>query len=101
VLRSPTAAWILSNEPFGFNTRSCGTEDYALIPLTGELVVWADEIICFDSWHETKIKHALIDHTDKSDSWPLIHNLQVEDDFDFKSTELIEILLPKLKEIFL
>ncbi len=34
LLRSPTLAWILSNEPFNFNTRAVGTSsEYALIVL--------------------------------------------------------------------
>ena len=32
LLRSPTAAFVLSQEPFGFNTRAAGiAEDFALI----------------------------------------------------------------------
>lgn len=37
VLRSPTAAWVFSNAPFNFNTRSAGTEDCARVLLNAEL----------------------------------------------------------------
>lgn len=42
LLRSATAAhqWAIK----GFNTRACGTHEYALIPLTANLIAWADEI---------------------------------------------------------
>lgn len=47
LLRSPTAAWVLSNEPYNYNTRAAGiTPEYALIPLDEVLVAWADEILC-------------------------------------------------------
>lgn len=44
LLRSPTIAKFLSNK-YGYNTRSCGTSDFALIPLSEALIIWADEII--------------------------------------------------------
>ena len=43
MLRSPTAAEI--DVEFGYNTRSCGHDDVALIPLTANLIAWADHII--------------------------------------------------------
>ena len=49
-LRSPTAAHILSSEPWNFNTRCAGTsEEYAIVPVTEALVTWADVIVCMDS----------------------------------------------------
>lgn len=51
VLRSPTAAHVLNKE-YGFNTRSAGImEDYALVPVTEALLVWADEIVCMEKEH--------------------------------------------------
>lgn len=43
MLRSPTAADVATG--MGFNARSCGTDSAALIPLTVNLVVWADKIV--------------------------------------------------------
>lgn len=100
VLRSPTAAWVLGNAPFNFNTRACGTEEYALIPLTEELVVWADEIVVMDEWHQRQVMSLLAEHTATDTTWPLVHNLQVEDNYDFKNPELIVILTQKFNEIF-
>ena len=49
LLRSPTTANILHKE-FGFNTRACGScKDFALIPISEALIVWADEIV-FVNW---------------------------------------------------
>jgi predicted protein tyrosine phosphatase len=100
VLRSPTAAWILSNPPFNFNTRSCGDADYALIPLTAELVTWADEIVCMDAYHSKSAQLMLDGCTDKDDSLPLIHVLDIEDDYDYRNAELVEMMTNKFKDIF-
>lgn len=51
VLRSPTLANVL-HDKLKYNTRAVGSEkDYALIPVTEALVVWADEIVFVN--HET------------------------------------------------
>lgn len=42
LLRSPTGAYIGSL--LGANTRSCGSSNYALIPLSVNLILWADKI---------------------------------------------------------
>lgn len=42
ILRSATGARLYAPK---YNTRTCGTWDDALIPLTAELVEWADELV--------------------------------------------------------
>lgn len=42
LLRSPTGAYVA--QTLGFNSRSCGSSSYALIPLSVNLIMWADEI---------------------------------------------------------
>jgi len=45
LLRSPTAAKVLSEE-YGYNTRACGaSREFALIPISEALVHWAQEIV--------------------------------------------------------
>lgn len=52
LLRSPTAAVVLSQEPFNFNTRPAGIEEsYALVPVDAVLVKWADQIVCMTQQH--------------------------------------------------
>ena len=99
VLRSPTAAWILSNEPFNFNTRSCGDKDYALIPLSEELVAWADEIVVMDDWHAKSVKEKLIEAGYEL-GYREIHVLNVPDDYDYRDHELVRILTEKLCTLF-
>ena len=43
LLRSPTCAKVAAEQ--GFNTRSCGSHSYALIPISANLVAWADHIV--------------------------------------------------------
>ena len=42
LLRSDTAANLFAKK--GNNTRGCGSEEYALIPLSFNLIAWADKI---------------------------------------------------------
>ena len=44
MLRSATAAFVANS--LGMNARACGSESYALIPLSANLILWADTI-CF------------------------------------------------------
>ena len=63
MLRSPTIALVLSAEPYNYNTRSAGTADFALIPVTNDLLMWADEIVCADSEH-TKVINKMLQKLD-------------------------------------
>ena len=42
MLRSPTAAMVAAS--MGYNARSCGSEEYALIRLSANLIEWANKI---------------------------------------------------------
>jgi len=84
MLRSPTCAFVLSNEPFNFNTRACGIDKgLALIPMTDVLLKWADEIVVMDSYQKLIIKKL----TEK----PIIC-LNIEDVFDYRDPALMEII---------
>lgn len=108
LLRSPTAAWVLSNEPFGFNTRSVGSsEEYALIPLDAAHVAWADEFVVmndFQADHVNKLMNELDENArgfdNAENSKKPIHVVNVEDKYSFRDPELVEILTRKFKDIF-
>lgn len=108
LLRSPTAAWILSNEPFNFNTRAVGSvKDYALIPLDAAHVAWADEFVVMGPTHQNAVEVLMVElennargldeanHSEKP-----IHLLIIDDDYGFRDPELIEIMTNKFKNIF-
>lgn len=59
-MRSPTMSWVLSNEPYNYDTRSCGIDTFsALIPLSRNLLEWAEEIVCADREHELRVKNVM------------------------------------------
>ena len=53
ILRSPTAASVADS--LGYNSRSCGSHNYALIPISVNLITWADKIFFMEenNYHET------------------------------------------------
>lgn len=85
ILRSPTAAWVLSQEPYNFNTRSCGSEPYALIPASMPLMQWADEIVCMKEENLMRIKEIFPIHS-------RIVVLDIPDDYDYRDPNLIALI---------
>jgi predicted protein tyrosine phosphatase len=88
MLRSPTIAHILSADPYNFNTRSAGTEPYALIPVTEDLLLWADEIVCADTEHAMYIRQRMIELNLDT---PIV-DLQIPDNYEYRNPELIEMI---------
>lgn len=106
-LRSPTAAHILSSEPFNFNTRCAGTsEEYAIIPVTEALVLWADEIVVMDTEqfkYIMSIQNQLANDEDThmyDFNYKPIHVLDIEDKYDYRNPELVKIMTDKFWQIF-
>lgn len=94
MLRSPTIAHVLSADPYNFNTRSAGTAGFALIPVTEDLLLWADEIVCADTEHAITVRNKLMDLTlDK----PII-NLKIPDNYEYRNPELIQLIHQRYKE---
>lgn len=91
LLRSPTAALVLSMEPFNKNTRACGvSEEFALIPFDKVLASWADEIVCMESWQKEVILGKLEEYKiDKP-----VKCLNIEDNYEYRNQDLIN----KIKE---
>ena len=95
MLRSPTMAHVLSAEPYNFNTRSAGTSDFALIPVTNDLLMWADEIVCADSEHTTVINRML----QKLDIDKPLINLRIPDVYEYRNEGLIELIKLRYDDI--
>ena len=94
MLRSPTMAHVLSAEPYNFNTRSAGTAGFALIPVTEDLLLWADEIVCADTEHALYIRDKLMEYQlDK----PVI-NLNIPDIYEYRNPELIELIKERYEQ---
>jgi predicted protein tyrosine phosphatase len=84
LLRSPTVAWVLSNEPYNFNTRAAGIDvGHALIPVDDVLLEWADEVVCMDEYQQKVLK----ERTNKP-----VHNLGIGDNFEYRDKGLVKII---------
>lgn len=86
LLRSPTAALVLSQEPYNFNTRAAGlTPEFALVPVDRVLLEWADELVVMTSEQAEEIRPRL--ESDK----PIVV-LGIEDNFRYRDPELIKLI---------
>ena len=94
VLRSPTAALVLSQEPYNFNTRSAGvSQEYALIPVDDALISWADEIVCMEQWQKDTI---LVGFEGALDT-PIVV-LGICDNYRYRDPELTRLIKEKYDE---
>jgi len=97
MLRSPTIALVLSMPPYDYNTRSAGTHSFALIPVTEDLLMWADEIVCADTEHALVIRDKMMEYQlDK----PIV-NLRIPDIYEYRNPELIAMIRRRYDEILL
>jgi len=98
MLRSPTAAFVLSKDPFNFNTRACGIEEeYALILVDDTLVTWADIIIVMSVHQKVKLLE-LMDEWDIPAESKKIFNFGIPDRYDYRDSELIQLIEETAKE---
>lgn len=96
LLRSPTAAWVLSNPPFNFNTRAAGATDaFALVQVDDVLLSWADEIVCMEQDHVDLIKAKFASGI-KIKEKPIIC-LHIEDSYYYRQEELKWLIAEKYK----
>jgi predicted protein tyrosine phosphatase len=106
-LRSPTAAHILSGEPWNFNTRCAGTsQEYAIIPVTEALIVWADVIVVMDSdmvKHINEMQNKLATEFAggmNEYEYKQVINLDIEDNYAYRDPELVNIMTEKFNVLF-
>jgi len=94
ILRSATAAHVLCQRPFNFNTRNVGTAPYALIPLTDDLIMWADEVVCMESEHKIHVMNKMMD----MDLYKPIVVLDIEDIYEYRDPKLVKLIKQRYKE---
>ena len=97
LLRSPTAAWVLSNAPFNFNTRAVGANpEYAMLMLDAVNVCWADEVVVMDNSQKNQVLALCEEY-----GWNKpVHVLNVPDDYGYRDPELVELLTEELSKVF-
>ena len=90
LLRSPTAAVVLSQEPFNYNTRAVGmNREFALIPVDDVLIEWADEVVVMENWMAVIL----------SEQYPgtKITLLGIEDSFSYRDPRLMTLIRERYK----
>ena len=90
LLRSPTIAKVLVMN--GYNTRSCGCRDYALIQIDNVLIEWADIIVFANKKHKD-----IIDQTQYLNG-KKIYILDIPNNYDYDEPDLVKIITTKLHE---
>ena len=95
LLRSPTAAFVLSQEPYNYNTRAAGLEElFALVVVDSVLLYWADEIVCMSQKQkeelEIRVKVLKL-------NIPVIC-LDIIDGYAYRDPELIELIKERYNE---
>lgn len=96
MLRSPTMQVVLSGPPFHYNTRSAGIYEYALIPLSADLLDWADEIVCADTEHANRV-HEILDRLPHIEAKPIV-NLRIPDIYAYRDPQLVKLIREKYLE---
>ncbi len=90
MLRSPTGAAVATR--LGYNARSCGSADYALIPLSVNLIHWAEKIFFVE---ENNYHQALETFARDIPTQNMIRNrakvLDIEDQFEYMQPSLVHI----------
>jgi predicted protein tyrosine phosphatase len=94
ILRSPTAAVVLSQAPYSYNTRACGTNiDFALTPIDPVLLQWADIIVTMSLTQKVAVQEYL-------EEWGIVgqkevFNFEIPDSYNYRDPELIELIKRK------
>lgn len=106
-LRSPTAAHILSSPTFNFNTRAVGlSREYAIIPISDALLMWADIVLVMDSDQQKQVNDmqmALFNQMDDSMhdyNFKQVINLEIEDDYNYRDPQLVKLMTDKFMDLF-
>jgi predicted protein tyrosine phosphatase len=105
LLRSPTAAAIFASPPYNWNTRAAGVSaEYALIPATLPLLMWADRVFMMEEDHMVGLKRIfstrldrLVKEKDAGEDFFTV--LDIPDQFEYRSEELVDLLRTKIDAI--
>lgn len=93
VLRSATIARVVQAK-LGFNTRACGTDQHALVPLTLNLIHWADVVVFVDKevYRDTvqAVKTTTKQFEKSFEVW------DIPDRFQYMEPELVDMVMAQL-----
>lgn len=90
-LRSPTAEQVFADWP-GVETASAGLGNEAAVPVSPELLEWADIVFVMEPVHRARLAQRFKPHLKRA----RIVCLGIPDNFDFMQPELVELLKRKV-----
>ncbi len=93
-LRSPTAEQVFSSYP-ELEVLSAGTNNDAEVPVSPELILWAEKILVMEQTHRNKIRKKF----GKILKEQKIICLGIPDEFEYMDPELIKILMVKVPQL--
>ncbi len=94
-LRSPTAENIYSNFP-GFEVASAGLDPGAGVPVSPELLEWADFIFVMERAHRNKLSKKFRAHLNNK----RVICLDIPDEYDYMDPVLVSLLEAKVGPFF-
>lgn len=96
LLRSPTGAFVAAT--MGKNTRSCGSSHYALIPLSVNLIAWAEKIFFVnkENYMDAKLTFEDLGYFEDIEQKAVI--LDIPDIYEAYDPKLIKIFEQELKQ---
>ena len=86
ILRSATAANLFAKK--GYNTRSCGSHEYALIPFSTNLLMWADKIYFVNRENYNTVFHKWQNYNELINKSKI---LDIPDSYEYNNQELLSI----------
>lgn len=90
-LRSPTAEQVFSDWP-GLETASAGLGNEAEVPVSPELLEWADIVFVMEQVHRRRLMQRFKPHLKRA----RVICLGIPDDFDYMQPELVALLMRKV-----
>jgi predicted protein tyrosine phosphatase len=94
-LRSPTAEQVFANRP-GFEVASAGIDPAAGVPVSPELLEWADVIFVMERAHRNRLTRKFRAHLRSK----RIICLDIPDEFEYMDAALIRLLEAKVGPFF-
>lgn len=97
LLRSATAANYYATK--GYNTRAAGSSNYALVPLSANLIAWAQLIVFVNKENYKEAVNVFLDEEYAADKLVNSVVLDIPDVYEYKHPKLIKELKTQLKDI--
>lgn len=99
LLRSPTLAYMLQQEPWKRNTRAVGSSrSFALVPIDDVLMEWADEIIFVNQENFDEVESMMPEEFEEHKHKMLV--MDIPDNFEAFDPTLMGIIKRQLIRLF-